>query len=95
MSDKLLERAGLKFSDVACVLCANISAQDGAAMQQAFEGKCLRSARPTASPTDTSRYGFPLNYLSLIESGSVKQGDHVLGVSHGMGATAAVSLLRY
>src|SRR5207302_2764842 len=30
MSDKLLERAGLKFSDVACVLCSNISSQDGA-----------------------------------------------------------------
>src|SRR6266480_5853582 len=96
MSDKLLERAGMKFSDVACVLCSNISAQDEAAMQQAFERKvsavCAynRESHGHLQGTD-----FPLNYLSLIESGrSVKQGDYVLGVSHGMGATLAVSLLR-
>src|SRR5437879_3798556 len=39
MSNKLLERAGLKLSDVAWVLCANISAQDEAAMQESFDGK--------------------------------------------------------
>src|SRR6266581_4972879 len=39
MSDKLLERAGLKFCDAACVLCSNISAQDEAAIQQVFEDK--------------------------------------------------------
>jgi len=95
MTDKLLERAGIKFSDVACVLCSNISSQDEAAMQQAFEGKvspvCASNRESHGHLQGTD---FPLNYLSLIESGSVKQGDYVLGVSHGMGATAAVSLLR-
>lgn len=96
MSDKLLQRAGLKFCDAACVLCSNISAQDEAAIQQVFEDK----VSPVCAPNRESHghlqgTDFPLNYLSLIESGSVTQGDYVLGVSHGMGATAAVSLLRY
>ena len=65
-------------------------------MQQAFEDK--------VSPVCASNRGshghlqgtdFPLNYLSLTESESIKPGDYVLGVSHGMGATAAVSLFRY
>jgi len=96
MSDQLLERAGSKFSDVACVLCSNISAQDEAAMQQAFEDKvspvCASNRESHGHLQGTD---FPLNYLSLSESGSIKQGDHVLGISHGMGATAAVSLFRY
>jgi 3-oxoacyl-[acyl-carrier-protein] synthase-3 len=95
MSDKLLERAGLKFSDVTCVLCSNISAQDETALQHAFEGRvspvCATNRESHGHLQGTD---FPLNYLSLMESGTVKQGDYVLGVSHGMGATAAVSLLR-
>ncbi len=96
MSDKLLERVGLEFSNVVCVLCSNISSQDQAAMQQAFEDKvspvCASNRKSHGHLQGTD---FPLNYLSLIESGSVKQGDYVLGVSHGMGATAAVTLFRY
>ncbi len=96
MSDQLLERARLKFSDVACVLCSNISSQDEAAMQQAFEDKvspvCASNRESHGHLQGTD---FPLNYLSLTESESIKQGDYVLGVSHGMGATAAVSLFRY
>lgn len=95
MSEKLLERAGLKRSDVACVLCANISAQDEAAMQEAFENKvspvCASNRESHGHLLGTD---FPLNYLSLIESGGAKEGDYVICVSHGMGATAAVSLLR-
>ena len=96
MSDQLLERAGLKLSDVACVLCSNISSQDETAMQQAFDDKvspvCASNRESHGHLQGTD---FPLNYLSLTESGSVRQGDYVLGVSHGMGATAAVSLIRY
>src|SRR5215472_16521155 len=39
MSDRLLERARTTLSDVASVLCANISAADEVAIQEAFEGK--------------------------------------------------------
>jgi 3-oxoacyl-[acyl-carrier-protein] synthase III len=95
MSDKLLGRGGLQFSDVACVLCSNISAQDQAAMQEAFAGKvspvCAANRESHGHLQGTD---FPLNYLSLTESESVRQGDFVLGISHGMGATAAVTLLR-
>ena len=59
MSDKLLERAGMKFSDVACVLCSNISAQDEAAMQQAFDGKVSPvCASNRESPRTPARHGF-------------------------------------
>jgi 3-oxoacyl-[acyl-carrier-protein] synthase-3 len=96
MSDGLLNRAGLSLSDVACVLCSNISAQDEAAMQQAFENKvspvCAANRELHGHLLGTD---FPLNYLSLVESGQVKQGDYILAVSHGMGATAAVTLIRY
>jgi 3-oxoacyl-[acyl-carrier-protein] synthase-3 len=94
-TDKLLDRAGLKLADVASVLCANISAQDEAALQEVFAGKVspvCRSNRETHGHLQGT--DFPLNYLGLIESGRVEQGDYVLGISHGMGATAAVSLLR-
>ena len=95
MSDRLLERARTTLSDVASVLCANISAADEVAIQEAFEGKvapvCTSNRQSHGHLLGTD---FPLNYLSLMESGSIKEGDHVLIVSHGMGATAAVSLLR-
>jgi 3-oxoacyl-[acyl-carrier-protein] synthase-3 len=96
MSDRLLQRAGLTLTDVAWVLCSNISAEDEATMQRAFDNKvspvCAanRELRGHLQGTD-----FPLNYLSLLETGDVRQGDYILGVSHGMGATMAVTLLRY
>jgi 3-oxoacyl-[acyl-carrier-protein] synthase-3 len=96
MSDRLLERAGVTLSNVACVLCSNISAEDEAAMQRVFEGKispvCAANRELHGHLQGSD---FPLNYLSLVETGKVKQGDYILAVSHGMGATAAVTLLRY
>jgi 3-oxoacyl-[acyl-carrier-protein] synthase III len=96
MSDRLLDRAGLSLSDVSWVLCSNISAEDETAIQRVFENK--------VSPVCTANRGrhghlqgtdFALNYRSLVEGGKVKQGDYILAVSHGMGATMAVTLLRY
>jgi 3-oxoacyl-[acyl-carrier-protein] synthase-3 len=95
MADKLLARAGLTFANVATVLCSNISAQDEAALQQAFENKispvCAANRETHGHLQGTD---FPLNYLSLDDNGNVKPGDYILAVSHGMGQTAAVSLLR-
>jgi 3-oxoacyl-[acyl-carrier-protein] synthase-3 len=94
MSDRLLARAGLTLADVGSVLCSNISAEDEAALQQCFDNKIS----PVCA-ANRERHGhlqgtdFALNYLSLTESGAVKQGDYVLAVSHGMGATAAVTLI--
>ena len=96
MSEKLLARAGLTLADVACVLCSNISAQDEAALQQAFENKispvCAANRELHGHLQGTD---FPLNYCSLVDGDKVKRGDYILGVSHGMGATAAATLIRY
>jgi 3-oxoacyl-[acyl-carrier-protein] synthase-3 len=96
MTDDLLARAGLTLDDIACVLCANISAQDEAALQQGFAGK-VSSVCAANRETHGHLQGtdFPLNYLSAIQSGTLEKGNHLLLVSHGMGATVAVSLLRY
>ena len=70
MSDKLLERVGLEFSNVVCVLCSNISSQDQAAMQQAFEDKvspvCASNRKSHGHLQGTD---FPLNYLSRSRAG--------------------------
>jgi 3-oxoacyl-[acyl-carrier-protein] synthase-3 len=96
LSDNLLARAGLSLADVTCVLCSNISAEDEAALQQAFENKispvCAANRELHGHLQGTD---FPLNYHSLIDGDKVKRGDYILGVSHGMGATAAVTLIRY
>jgi 3-oxoacyl-[acyl-carrier-protein] synthase-3 len=96
MSDRLLHRARLSLSDVAFVLCSNISAEDEAAMQQAFENKissvCAANRELQGHLLGTD---FPLNYLSLVDSGNLNQDDYLLAVSHGMGATAAVTLIHY
>lgn len=96
MSDRLLARAGLAMADVAFVICANISAQDEAMLQDAFDHKispvCAANRQKHGHLQGTD---FALNYLSLTESGQVKQGDYILAVSHGMGATAAATLIRY
>jgi 3-oxoacyl-[acyl-carrier-protein] synthase-3 len=96
MSDELLTRSGLTLADVAYVLCSNISAEDEAALQEAFENKissvCAANREVHGHLLGTD---FPLNYLSLVESGKARQGDYILAVSHGMGATAAVTLIRY
>ena len=70
MSDKLLERAGLNLSDVACVLCSNISAQDEAAIQRFLRARFRRSVLPIVSlHGHLQGTDFPLNYLSLSRAG--------------------------
>jgi 3-oxoacyl-[acyl-carrier-protein] synthase III len=96
MSDRLLARWGLKLADVHTVLCANISAEDEAALQEPFEGK-ISAVCGSNRQSHGHLFGtdLPLNYLSLVEQDGLKQGEHLLLISHGMGTTAAVSLLRY
>jgi 3-oxoacyl-[acyl-carrier-protein] synthase III len=96
MTDRLLARWALKLADVHTVLCANISAEDEAMLQEAFEGK-ISSVCATNRQLHGHLFGtdLPLNYLSLVEQGDLKEGQHLLLISHGMGTTAAVSLIRY
>jgi hypothetical protein len=35
-----------------------------------------------------------VNYLSLMESGAMQKGNHIMIASHGMGALAGASLLQ-
>jgi 3-oxoacyl-[acyl-carrier-protein] synthase-3 len=96
MADRVLARAELTFSDLSFVLCSNISAEDEAEMQKAFENKispvCASNRESHGHLFGTD---FSLNYLSLVNSGQLRQGDYILAVSHGMGVTAAVTLIRY
>lgn len=96
MSERLLARSGLNLADIAWVLCPNISAEDEAVMQEVFQGKvspvCAANRESHGHLQGTD---FPLNYLALRESGALSRGDYVLIASHGMGATAAVTLLHY
>ncbi len=55
MSDELLARARLSLSDVACVLCSNISAKDEAELQTIFDNKVSPCVQPIVSCTDTSK----------------------------------------
>jgi 3-oxoacyl-[acyl-carrier-protein] synthase-3 len=95
MADRLLERNAMTLADVTAVICANVSAEDEAALQQMFENKIS----PVCS-ANRKQYGhlqgsdFPLNYLALVESGGVKEGDRILAISHGMASTVAVTLLE-
>jgi 3-oxoacyl-[acyl-carrier-protein] synthase-3 len=95
LADKLLQRSGVRLFDVACVLAANVSAEDEAELQQAFEGKispvCAHNRKSHGHLLGTD---FPLNYLACVEAGTLTPGEYVLCISHGMAATAAVSLLR-
>jgi 3-oxoacyl-[acyl-carrier-protein] synthase-3 len=96
IADKLLTRAGMSLADVRCVLSANISAEDEAAMQEVFEGR-ISSVCAANRESHGHLFGtdFPLNYLSVVENSQLTPGDHIFCVSHGIGATVAVSLLRY
>lgn len=95
VSRTLLDRSGLQLDDVASVVSPNISAEDHQQLQPIFGGKI---AGVCASNRETHGHlqgsDFVLNYLSLMESGSVCAGDYVLAASHGMGATAGASLIR-
>jgi 3-oxoacyl-[acyl-carrier-protein] synthase-3 len=95
LSSTLLDRAGVRFEDVTFFLYPNISSQDQAEFQQAFgatENHMCLSNRETHGHLQGT--DFVLNYLSMLENGSVPEGAYVLAASHGMGFLAGVSLIR-
>jgi 3-oxoacyl-[acyl-carrier-protein] synthase III len=95
MSVALLKRASVDWDDLACVIYPNISSEDQNQLRQVFNGKMApacalnRGTHGHLQGTD-----FVLNYLSVMESGGMRQGDYMLAASHGMGALAGVSLIR-
>ena len=94
MLGTLLTRAGVEREDVVFALYPNLSRED----QQQFADGMGFSADQINS--DNRKYhghlqgtDFVINYLSMIESGTVDKGQHFLAASHGMGFLAGVSLL--
>lgn len=94
-TDALLERAGVRLSDIAFALYPNLSRQDQMEFQEALglkaEQMCLsaRAAHGHLQGTD-----FVVNYLAMLEDGGIHSGDYFLAASHGMGFMAGVSLFR-
>lgn len=95
MTDTILTRAGIGLNDVAYVLYPNLSRQDQAEFQQALalkpEQMCSSMLRSHGHLQGTD---LVVNYLAMLESGTVKPGDYFLAASHGMGFMPAVTLFR-
>jgi 3-oxoacyl-[acyl-carrier-protein] synthase-3 len=95
LAKTVLDRAGVKLTDVKYVVYPNISAEDQTAFRHAFG---LRPEQLDSSNLATNGHlqgnDLVLNYLSLSERGSLHEGDYVLLCSHGMGFMAGASLVR-
>jgi 3-oxoacyl-[acyl-carrier-protein] synthase III len=95
MLGTVLERTGVKREDIVFLLYPNLSAQD---QQQSADGIGLSSAQMNGHNRKSHGHlqgtDFVINYLSMIESGTVEKGKYFLAASHGMGFLAGLSLLR-
>jgi 3-oxoacyl-[acyl-carrier-protein] synthase-3 len=95
MLGTVLERTGVKREDVVFGLYPNLSAED----QQQF-GDAIGFSSGQINSDNRKYHGhlqgtdFVINYLSMIESGTVDKGQYFLAASHGMGFLAGVSLLE-
>lgn len=94
MAEALLARHSLGKGDVKHLLYPNLSRGD----QEAYAAR-LGAGSPVCAET-RARHGhaqatdFVLNYLALQEAG-IGKGEHVMMVSHGLGFTYGVSLIRF
>jgi len=94
-AQRLLDRAAIRMRDVTAAVYTNVSYDDQADFQEAFDGKMA-----PACVTNLGLHGhlqgtdLVLNYLSLVESGNVQPGDYLLAASHGMGTMASATLIR-
>lgn len=95
LAENLLDRAGLRLTDIKYVVYPNISAEDQSAFREAFG---LRAEQICTSNLATHGHlqgnDLVLNYLSLVGDGAVREGDYILICSHGMGFMAGASLIR-
>ena len=95
MLETLLKRTGVKREDVIFGLYPNLSCED----QQQF-ADAIGFSSGQINSDNRKDHGhlqgtdFVINYLSMIESGTVGKGQYFLAASHGMGFLAGVSLLR-
>jgi 3-oxoacyl-[acyl-carrier-protein] synthase-3 len=95
LARRVLDRAGLKLTDVKYVVYPNISSEDQNGFRDAFG---LRMDQICTSNLATNGHlqgnDLVLNYLSLTTDGAVREGDYILVCSHGMGFMAGASLIR-
>ena len=95
MLETLLNRTEVKREDVVFALYPNLSSED----QQQFAG-ALGFRSDQINNDNLKSHGhlqgtdFAVNYLSMIERGTIDKGQYFLVASHGMGFLAGVSLLR-
>jgi len=95
MLGTLLARAGVEREDVVFALYPNLSCED---QQQFVDGLGFSSGQINSE--NRKHHGhlhgtdFVVNYLSMIENGTVKKEQYFLAASHGMGFLAGVSLLK-
>jgi 3-oxoacyl-[acyl-carrier-protein] synthase-3 len=91
----VLHRNGLSREDVKLLVYTNISQADQAEMQ-----KALGMNADQVNFSNKATYGhmqgsdLVLNYLSSVDSGGLREGEHLLIASHGMGFLEGVSLIR-
>jgi 3-oxoacyl-[acyl-carrier-protein] synthase-3 len=94
--DRLLQRNGLRISEVSCVVMPNVSQKHHEHIEEMLgldTGQvCVCKLRDHGHLQGTD---LVLNYQSLIERNSLEPGKHVLIVSDGMGSMSAAALLRY
>jgi len=95
MLQTLLERTGIAREEIVFALYPNLSGED----QHTF-AEMLRFDSAQLETSNRKSHGhlhgtdFVVNYLSMIESGTVENGRSFIAASHGMGFLAGVSLLR-
>jgi 3-oxoacyl-[acyl-carrier-protein] synthase III len=95
LAGRLLSRHGLGWEDVALHLAPNLSREDRDELAAAFGGSASRPGDDNlAAHGHLQSNDFFLNWLSAVDGGGLRPGDHVLVSSHGFGFTAGVSLLR-
>jgi 3-oxoacyl-[acyl-carrier-protein] synthase-3 len=95
MLGTLLKRTGVKREDIVFGLYPNLSAED----QQQFADAIGFSSGQINSDNRKSHghlqgTDFVVNYLSMIEGGTVDKGQYFLAASHGMGFLAGLTLLQ-
>ena len=95
MLGTLLARAGVEREDVVFALYPNLSCED---QQQFTDGLGFNSDQINSDNRKHLGHlqgtDFVVNYLSMIESGTIEKGQYFLAASHGMGFLAGVSLLE-
>ena len=95
MLQTLLERIGIAREEIGFALYPNLSSED----QHTF-AEMLRFDSARLETNNRKSHGhlhgtdFVVNYLSMIESGTVEKGRSFIAASHGMGFLAGVSLLK-